>query len=186
MRRRAGFTLVEVLAAIGLFSLMFLAAAGAVGSLAAEQSLNYQRAVSGAAMLLLADWHATRAVQQTPQLDFLTNASSSVPSTTMPLRLVAIPPALRFVGGEHDPGDAVLVFNPATITDTAADGAQLSLDAYRRLVLTLSSPSIKEADSGTIFRQLSFWQGSRDDVLAGKAGTVRFLARFLIADRCQP
>lgn len=186
MKRRAGFTLVEVLAAIGLFSLMFLAAAGAVGSLASEQSLTYQRAVSGAAMLLLADWHTTRAVQQTPQQDFLTNAASASPSTTVPLRLLTTPPALRFVGGEHDPGDALLVFNPGTVTDAAADGAQLSLDAYRRLVLTLSAPSLKEADSGTIFRQLSFWQGSRDEVLAGKAGTVRFLARFLIADRCEP
>lgn len=186
MTRRAGFSLIEVLAAIGLFSLMFLAAAGAVGSLTSAQSLNYQRAVSSAAVLLLADWHATRAVQETPQQDFLAHASSATPSTTVPLRLLAVPPPLRFVGGEHSPGDALLVFNPGTITDAAADGAQLSLESYRRLVLTLSAPSVTEADSGAIFRQVSFWQGNRDDVLAGKTSTVRFLARFLIPDRCEP
>lgn len=186
MTRAAGFTLIEVLAAVSLFSLMFLAAAGTIGSLTAQQALNYQRAVAGSAVLLLADWHAARAARQTPQAGFLDNASLAGANASHPLRLIPAPPPLRFVGGEHGAGDAVLVFNPDPIADAMAGGARLGFDAYAGLVLTASEPSRREADSGLTFRQLSFWHGRRDEVLAGRPATVRFLARFLLPDRGEP
>jgi type II secretory pathway pseudopilin PulG len=186
---RHAFTLVEVLAAIGAFSLVFLSGTGAIAQLTRTQSTNYQRVVAGTAAMLLADWHATRATQQVPQLDFATNTSSTVPDATRPLRRILAPPALRFVGGDHGAGDAIYVFNPDIVTDgSAAPGTtQLDFTAYRSLILSLSPPTpTPETDSGTYFRQLSFWQGSRSDLLAGRSMTLHFVGRFLIADRCQP
>lgn len=55
---RRGFTLVEVLAAVGAFTIAFLAGFAAIGTFMLRQDHNFQRTQAAAAAMFLSEWHA--------------------------------------------------------------------------------------------------------------------------------
>lgn len=193
----AGFTLVEVVAAMGAFTVAFLAGFAAIGTFMIRQDMNYQRTVASAAVMLIADRHAHHSAQL--------SATSAAAATQSSLREICIGSSathaylqyvtptmskVRFKGGDMDKiNDKIFVFRTGAIKDPlmvdpvgSASPARVNLNDYQNIIVTMSVPNT-EADSGIDFTQVSLWYGYREDLINNVDTTVEFLGRFLVADR---
>lgn len=166
---RRGFTLIEVIGAVAAFTIAFLAGSAAFARLLQQQNTTYHRTLAASAAMLLTDWHVDK---NSP------GAGDFIASTTDILDPVGSVSNVQFKGEDYAVGDAVRVFKP---TVTGIDDQALA--TYRSLIITVSPASSPEADSTMEWRQVTFWQGHADNVLANKPTTLHFLARFLIPDR---
>ena len=151
LRLRA-FTLVEVVAALGAFSIAFLAGFAAIGSLMIRQDINYRATVAGsAAMLLLRN--DTAPTVNTVLRDAIMNS-------------LTVPPLTRFRG--------------YPVTDTApADGSPIytftaTTTAINNGIWTEYRP-ILMSDNGS---RMSFWYGAPEEIEANRAATLDFLGAY--------
>ena len=171
---RRGFTLVEVIGAVTAFTIAFLAGSAAFARLLQQQTVNYHRSLGSAAAMLLTDWH----VDANNGNDLVTNIADGTPDpvvTSKPLyRLPSIGGQVRFKNADYVAGDDVCVFH------AAASGHDLRL--YGSLVVTISPPSAREADSLLTWRQMTMWYGSVEGVLNNRSTSLEFVGRYLVPD----
>jgi prepilin-type N-terminal cleavage/methylation domain-containing protein len=202
-RRNAGFTLVEVLAAVTIFIIAFLSGTACISQLLVNETMQYQRTMAGTAAMLLADYHVRHALAEgAAPADLIGNTASigaGLPTPLLTEQFSSEPTPwdnLVFSDGDFAPGDRVFAFVPGPVTDSLSSAA-LDLSEYQCLLLTVS-PSVVEADSHLAFRQVSFWY-LPSNVLAAVAPTsgapayttahpasAVFLGRYLLPDRYQP
>jgi prepilin-type N-terminal cleavage/methylation domain-containing protein len=198
-----GFTLIEVLAAVGAFTIAFLAGFAAIGTFMLKQDMNYQRTVAAGAAAFLSEWHANKTLQSTgasrPRFgdsDSPIPASFSASGSILKLAIKKGSSNLNhitFKGGDaRTPSDALLddlfVFETGSVSDGNGNTVDLSSFGYdmENLIVTVSSSSAETVGSTTLpVRQVSFWYGSRSDVLSVSASsktTVQFLGRYAIME----
>jgi type II secretory pathway pseudopilin PulG len=187
-RNKSAFTLIEVLAAVGAFTIAFLAGFAAIGTFMIKQDAAYQRTIAATAAMLLADQHLR-------YTGSLTAAQAALPASgsmtqraiagANPLLVAASPTAtITKRGGDFVTGDKYFVFAAGTITDPTLNSAQFDLSEYQALVITTSATV---ADTAGVYQtQANFWYGSRDDILSNKATTIEFLGRYLLPDMMVP
>jgi prepilin-type N-terminal cleavage/methylation domain-containing protein len=205
---RNGFTLIEVMAAVGAFTIAFLTGFAAIGTFMIKQDLNYQRTVAASAAMFLAKWHSDKVLAGTggtrPVLVNATvaNSTASGPATSHPLKMLFPQSAsqlttasggvypITFKGGDFSRGnDALYMFNSgATMTGAGSNSINTAL-RYDILNLVVSiAPTVNESVSGgnnIPLTQVSFWYGTPADVQAASSTsltTLQFLGRFIIAD----
>lgn len=198
-RNRRAFTLIEVLAAVGAFTIAFLAGFAAIGTFMLRQDMNYQRTQAAAAAQFLAEWHTNKVIAAAgpPRPEFCSPSGTASGATLAdsPLilawaeNLTNVRDNLKFKGGDFVwTTDKVFVFND----NCSVGGKTIAAHGFgmRNLIVTVSPVVLETAvppeTFGSIpFRQVSFWYGSRSDILAlsGSAKTtVEFLGRYLIAE----
>ncbi len=199
-RNDAGFSLIEVLASITIFTLTFLAGTAGIARLLVTQNHNYQHTVAGAAAMLLADWHVKRCVSQSPAMqDFIANTTTA-PNQILVERLsVQATPwdNVKFHGGDFVAtganADRVFSFTAASVTDALA-GCSIDVSEYLPLMVTVSPASTSESDTSMTFREVSFWylpERNLADAIAGIYTVARptvatFVGRYLIPDAYSP
>lgn len=213
--RERGFTLIEVLASITAFTIVFLAGFGGIGKLLLTQDQNYARTLAASAAMLIADWHHHAQVAATDFTKSLVDTGTGVvsSSSTDTTHLLAQIPAgnlgsIKWHGydftwtGDNKPDtskDQFYVFNATPSLSTPAISLDLNNDhtknpftdyEYEMLLVCVSPASSKEGDSHVTFRQLSFWYGPpnilKDLRTASQTITLELVGRFLIADTYAP
>lgn len=190
-RTKSGFTLVEVIAAVGAFTIAFLAGFAAIGTFMIRQDMNYQRTLAASAAMFLAEWHTNKVISSAaPRPDLIGTASGSALVIAWPKGSANLS-NITFKGGDknemNSSTDHLFVFNQTSITDATGNTIDSSAFAYgmRDLIVSMPAAASTEASNLPPVRQVSFWFGSRADVLAASASsktTVEFLGRYLIAD----
>lgn len=192
---KSGFTLIEVLAAVGAFTIAFLAGFATIGTFMIRQDMNYQRTQAAAAAQFLTEWHTNKVITAAAgsRPDFIGSASGAAASypLQMPWSKASneVKTYVTYKGGDMAKGtDELFIFS-----DDCTLGAKTLKNhgfGMRHLIVTVSPP-ISEAQSGTetfgaiTFRQISFWYGSKSDILALSASaktTIEFLGRYMIAE----
>lgn len=192
---RSGFTLIEVLAAMGAFLLVFLTGSGGLMRLMQAQTANQQRAIAASAAMLLADWHSTVSAGSPHAFESdIYDAGNTHTIANPSTYTVGTLTNIRFRGATPDPAEHVYTFPlttsiyPAAKVGTAGHFAQpaptlpLKLDAYQQLVFTVT-PSIQEPGSGMKFQVVTFWYGDPSSAISNGSDTFLFLASYLMPDQ---
>lgn len=204
---RSGFTLVEVIASIGIFAVAFLIGASAISSFMLKQEESFQRTVAASAAMLLVD-HCYRIGPP--------NATATGPNLTGGVSGVLKPAhstwwsKIRFKGGPKEaigPSDHCFVFDRSALTvsshptsagvnNIAVGGATINIAEYKSIIVVISDARHVErhdtalpASGTTLFspegidwRRMTFWYGYAPDVENGNKTTVSFLGSYLYAD----
>lgn len=218
---KRGFTLVEVLASIAAFTIVFLAGFGGIGKLLLTQDQNYARTLAASAAMLIADWHHRMQMDGTFAVSNLaksiTDASGGTVASDSSHLLFTVPVAnvanVKWRGYDYnwtaantpDTGagkDTFYLFNSNPTLSLTAPATPITLNLandpankftayeYSMLLVSISPPSAKEADSKLTFRQISFWYGPpqilNDMRTSAPNITLELVGRFVIADTYAP
>jgi prepilin-type N-terminal cleavage/methylation domain-containing protein len=143
-----GFTLVEVVAALGAFAIAFLAGFAAIGALMIRQDINYRATVAASAATIFLKKDGSKGFDAAYAVDYLTS--------------YAIPAGTRFRGypvSETSPSGAIYTFKTGTINN-------VSLGEYRSVLVT--NPAGK----------LMFWYGAPEEIEAARAATLDYLGSY--------
>jgi len=186
---RAGFTLIEILASMGAFILVFLTGSAGLMRLMQTQTINQQRTVAASAALLLTDWHATKSpLSENQFLNDITGAPT--PIATM----VGVPSwpgssntpnSIKWKGLRLDliaPSGLLLYFMP---TATSPTGEVLDLTAYKDILFSVSDQKT-DWSSGMTFHAVSFWQGDPASTLPTSVDTFYYLGTYIIPNQSVP
>lgn len=198
---KSGFTLIEVLAAVGAFTIAFLAGFAAIGTFMIKQDMNYQHTVAASTAMLLAEYHIN-------QNNKAAGLGSDLPTNLTPL-LDAVPagnkPYITPKGGGISTwtGQNLYVFKTAVVNDglptaTSLDLTTNSPTGYDFTNLTISIPATATTATGGTsdidhkipWRKISLWYGSPSDVVAAVDAshktTIEFLGSYVIPDTLNP
>lgn len=209
-RPLAGFSFVEVLAAMMVFTLVFLTGFAGIGRLMLIQDQSYARTIASSAALLVADWHHRRQQEGGRFAISLTQVSLGVvgnPGTNDCL-LTKVPNShvadIVWKGSDFswnssnkpEASDEFYVFNRTpSIMPVGTEQIDLahprsSVCEYDALLLCVSPPSARESDSKLTFRQITFWHGPPSIVQGLRSGhemnTLVLVGRYVIADTFAP
>lgn len=173
--RNVGFTLIEVVVSIGVFSLILVGGFAAVGSMLNVQRDIYQRTVAASLVMALADWRRTEdaALRANWKNSHILDVAVQTPE-----------PTTVFVGGI--PADIPPTFvanNWFTVTTDATDSLTMyNLTAYSDLIVYIGPPV---ADSFSYHCLVTVWQGTGyefTDTTLKPARRLRFLGRYVMPD----
>jgi type II secretory pathway pseudopilin PulG len=186
---RGGFTLIEILCAMGAFILVFLTGSGGLMRLMMTQTNNQQRTVAASAALLLADWHTSKYISA--PASFLTNISDVVDPT--PTGTVAgmtnnwgatLSDKKKHWRGELPDGSEKVY----TFKTSAAAGpyALADLAAYQQIIVTVSDKPIDvstaEPTTGMKFHVVTFWYGDKTSAMTNISDRFEHLGSYLMPD----
>lgn len=191
-RNRSGFSLIEILVAMGAFILVFLTGSGGLMRLMMQQTNNQQSAVAASAAMLIADWHATLAMADlsTTAMAFK-RVDQTITDSTYKLaqytgHIASDLSAIKFKGAKPESVDEFYYFNQSGLVRyPGRTTAELSLTSYRNLVFSLSTASAVVGTSGTgtsKFRVATFWYGDYQSAVTPVADTYVFVGRYLIPE----
>lgn len=169
MASARGFTLIEVVGATFAFSIAFLSGSAAFARLLQQETVSYHRTLGASAAMLLTDWHVDKGAG-----GFLGHTTG----VNDPLRTITLGPNIVFKGGDPDAADTYCLFNQS------ADSVDLKL--YGQLLVAVSAPGAREADSHIAWRQLTFYYASTTAVTGAKPCTLESVGRYLVPDDIQP
>jgi type II secretory pathway pseudopilin PulG len=189
---RSGFTLIEILCAMGAFILVFLTGSGGLMRLMMTQTTNQQRTVAASAALLLADWHAAKSVAVAPAasnfetnvLDFAThNVTYPTVSSLTSMWPASDTDKKKFWRGPLPHGtENIYTFMTSTALLGAPYAATLDLAAYQQIIFTITTPSTADA-TGMKFHVVTFWYGDPVSTTTNIADRFEFLGSYLMPDR---
>jgi prepilin-type N-terminal cleavage/methylation domain-containing protein len=147
---RSGFTLVEIVAALGAFSIAFLAGFAAIGALMIRQDINYRATVAGSAAMMFLKKNDTKGYDAV----YVGNYMNSY----------AIPTGTKFRG--YPVADAAPSGNLFTFKTGTVNGVELA--EYRAVLMTVGGG------------KLSFWYGAPEEIEAtpSRATTLDFLGGY--------
>jgi hypothetical protein len=204
----SAFSLVEILAAIMAFTLVFLAGFAGISRLMLTQDQNYARTVAASAVMLIADWHHRKQASGSAYSTSITNSGLGVITNDTSGLLTVITntnvanitwKGLDFAwSSANSPAvtDTFAVFNrhpsampPGTIGFSLA-GPTETTSEYDTLLVCISPPSSRESDSKLDFRQYSFWYAAAPIISGLRTGsdrnTLQLVGRYVIADTFVP
>jgi prepilin-type N-terminal cleavage/methylation domain-containing protein len=200
-RASNGFTLVEILASVSIFVIVFLSSTACIAHLLLDQNLSYQRTVAGTAAMILTNWHVERSIaESSPKLGFIANTTTGPGQIlTEKFSTQAVPWSNivfntgDFIGTPGPSADRVFSFSGTTVTD-GVNGASIDLSEYQNLVVTVSPPSGREADSKMSFCQVSLWYLPANNLADAISNAytpadpthAQFLGRYLVPDTYIP
>jgi hypothetical protein len=149
---RTGFTLVEIVAALGAFSIAFLAGFAAIGALMIRQDINYRSTVAGSAAILL-----------------LRNDSGTTMNTTLRDAVMvrkSVPAGTKFRGypvADTPPAAGSDIYTFTSSTAVVKNGVW---SEYRAVLMT---------DTGS---RATFWYGAPEEIEADRSTTLDFLGAY--------
>lgn len=177
-RSRSGFTLIEILCAMGAFILVFLTGSGGLMRLMMTQTINQQRTVAASAAMLLADWHTTKSVAASGVNDFETDIDGTIADVIGGTGTVSTLTNVKWRGTKPDSTEKVYTFKTSA---AAGPYALADLNAYQQLIFTVST-SAGDASSMN-FQVVSFWYGDPLSATTNTSDTFEFLGSYLMPDR---
>lgn len=176
LRHNRAFTLVEIVAALGAFSIAFLAGFAAIGALMIRQDINYRSTVAASAAMLFLREGKTKAYDPTDvnfEVKFMSVAGGyAIPDNTLfrgyPVSLPALTPGTTYPGVDSK---KIYTFKNGLVdingaTDSA--GKFVDLSEYRAVLWTKVASVNK----------LIFWYGAPEEIEAGRATTLDFLGVY--------
>ena len=176
---KSGFTLIEILAAMGAFILVFLAGSAGLMRLMQTQTLNQQRTVAASAAMLLADWHASKSPHsEDDAINDIYGAGNLLQTVCVPAAMPAVKWRGATVGMQM-----VSYFNPSVV------GPPYSLDltAYKNIIVTVPFSSQLEVATGMYFQKVNFWYGDQASLFpANVPDTFYFLGSYHIPSQYIP
>jgi type II secretory pathway pseudopilin PulG len=178
--RLGGFTLVEVVAALGAFAIAFLAGFAAIGALMIRQDINYRATVAASAAMLLIQKATLADTAATVETEALNNAALLMTSKTykttgpnvkdgMKYRGFPVSDAADIISGTTNLLTVAYTFKtpgfapppPAGFTDTA------DLAEYRPIIMT-PIPG----------KKMLFWYGAPEEIENDRATTLDYLGGY--------
>lgn len=199
-KSRAGFTMVEVVVSIGVFSLVLLVGFAGVGQMLNLQRDVYQRTVAASFIMTLGQWRAQQFQLTMTNPLLLTEWESSKLLTRIPF--ANLPKVVNddtvFAGGTTKDYDLTttitddkfakwFIVDPSTSeTPPPPATGKYDLSAYSNLII-FKSESTKESvpnGDGMNYVMFSIWQGTRGEFsdTGATRRRLRFLGRYVMQD----
>lgn len=160
LHHNKGFTLVEIVAALGAFSIAFLSGFAAIGALMIRQDINYRSTVAASAAMILGRKNGT---MLTYNSEFETAYMNAIPAFA----------GCKFRGYPVVPIDGITM-SALGLTDSVATwtfkvGATPSFAEYRAIIMTKHGKGI------------AFWYGAPEELEASRATTLDYLGVYKVA-----
>lgn len=183
-RNRSGFSLIEILVAMGAFILVFLTGSGGLMRLMMQQTNNQQSTIAASAAMMLADWHATIALAALPTIkDIPTTLTtgSNIIATVSPCTTASIKASVKFKGSAPDSGETFYTFKSTAVWPNTTPTIDLS--AYGNLCFSLT-PAAAGSTGSMKFRVITFWYGDPTSISTATvvADTFVFVGRYLLPE----
>jgi type II secretory pathway pseudopilin PulG len=177
-RRVGGFTLVEVVVSVGVFSLVLVGGFAAVGTMLNLHRDIYLRTVSASLMMTLGDWRRQQAV--TVQSTW-TGSNILIAAIQPPTNTTTI-----FSGGV--PGDSAGGTWYTVKQNSIESATEYNLTAYSDLIIKKSADTDESPDTSkyhAYYCVFTIWQGNAMEFNTANTKSdrrLRFLGRYVMPD----